>query len=60
MKISERTKRLLEWWQLRIEKSREETKEKNVTGNDSTATSTNCNSMGSKDKERQRVKKGEE
>ena len=30
MKISERTKRLLNWWQLRIEKSREETKEKNV------------------------------
>ena len=60
MKISERTKRLLNWWQLRIEKSREETKEKNVTGNDSTATSTNGNSMGNKDKERQRVKKGEE
>jgi len=59
MKISERTKRLLNWWQLRIEKSREETKEKNVTGNDSTATSTNGTSVGSKDKERQRVKKGE-
>jgi len=53
MKISERTKRLLNWWQLRIEKSREETKEKNVERNDSTATSTNGNSMGSKDKERQ-------
>ena len=60
MKISERTKRLLNWWQLRIEKSREETKEKNVERNDSTVTSTNGNSMGSKDKERQRVKKGEE
>ena len=31
MKISERTKRLLNWWQLRIEKSREEIKEKNVS-----------------------------
>ena len=31
MKISERTKRLLAWWQLRIEKSREELKEKNVS-----------------------------
>ena len=60
MKISERTKRLLDWWQLRIEKSREETKEKNVERNDSTATSTNGIRMGSKDKERQRVKKGEE
>ena len=60
MKISERTKRLLNWWQLRIEKSREETKEKNVERNDTTATSTNGNSMGSKDKERQRVKTGEE
>ena len=60
MKISERTKRLLDWWQLHIQKSREETKEKNVERNDSTVTSTNGNSMGSKDKERQRVKKGEE
>ena len=60
MKISERTKRLLNWWQLRIEKSREETKEKNVTGNDTTTRSTTSDSMGSKDKERQRVKKGEE
>ena len=32
MKISERTKRLLNWWQLRIEKSRKETKE-NVKSN---------------------------
>ena len=60
MKISERTKRLLNWWQLRIEKSREETKEKNVTGNDSTATSTNGICMGSKDKERQSIEEGEE
>ena len=60
MKISERTKRLLNWWQLRIEKSREETKEKNVERNDSTADSANGIRMGSKDKERQRVKKGEE
>ena len=60
MKISERTKRLLTWWQLRIQKSHEEIKEKNVTGNNTTTHSTNGNSMGSKDKERQRVKKGEE
>ena len=60
MKISERTKRLLNWWQLRIEKSREETKEKNVTGNDTNATSTDGVCMGSKDKERQRVKEGKE
>jgi len=60
MKISERTKRLLNWWQLHIQKSREETKEKNVERNDTTATSTISNSMGSKDKERQRVEKGEE
>ena len=60
MKISERTKRLLNWWQLRIEKSREETKEKNVERNDTTTHSTISNGMGNKDKERQRVKKGEE
>ena len=60
MKISERTKRLLNWWQLRIEKSREETKEKNVERNDSTADSTNGIRMGSEDKERQSIKEGEE
>ena len=60
MKISERTKRLLNWWQLRIEKSREETKEKNVERNNTTTHSTTSNSMGSKDKERQRVKEGKE
>ena len=59
-KFSERTKRLLEWWRLRIEKSHEETKEKNVTGNDTIAHSTISNGMGNEDKERQRVKKGEE
>ena len=60
MNISERTKRLLTWWQLRIEKSHEEIKEKNVTGNDTTTHSTTSDSVGSKDKERQRVNKGEE
>ena len=60
MKISERTKRLLNWWQLRIQKSREETKEKNVERNNTTTHSTTSNSMGSKDKERQRVKEGKE
>ena len=59
-KFSERTKRLLEWWQLRIEKSREETKEKNVTGNDTVAHSTISNGMGNKDNERQRVKESKE
>jgi hypothetical protein len=59
MKISERTKRLLNWWQLHIQKSREETKEKNVTGNDTTATSTDGVCMGSKDKQGQSIKEGE-
>ena len=58
MKFSERTKRLLNWWQLRIEKSREETKE-NVERNDTTTHSTTSDSMGSKDKERQSIKEGE-
>jgi len=51
MKISERTKRLLEWWKLRIEKSHEETKE-NVKGNDTTVDSTVSVHMGSEDNER--------
>jgi len=55
MTLSNRTKRLLNWWQLRIEKSHEEIKEKNVERNDSTTHSTISNGMGSKDKERQRV-----
>ena len=60
MKISERTKRLLNWWQLRIEKSREETKEKNVERNDTATDSTTSVCMGSKDKERQSIEEGEE
>ena len=60
MKISERTKRLLNWWQLRIQKSREETKEKNVERNDTTADSTTSVHMGSKDNERQSIEEGEE
>ena len=59
MKISERTKRLLNWWQLRIEKSHEEIKEKNVTRDDTTTHSTISNGMGSKDKQRQSIKEGE-
>tara|TARA_R100001591_G_scaffold68416_1_gene77359 strand:+ start:398 stop:577 length:180 start_codon:yes stop_codon:yes gene_type:complete len=59
MTFSDRTKRLLNWWQLRIEKSREEIKEKNVTGNDTTTHSTISNGMGSKDKERQSIKEGQ-
>ena len=58
-KFSERTKRLLNWWQLHIQKSREEIKEKNVTGNDTTTHSTISNSVGSKDKKRQSIKEGE-
>ena len=56
MPFSERTKRLLDWWQLHIQKSREEIKEKNVTGNDTIAHSTISNGMGNEDKERQRIK----
>ena len=59
-KFSERTKRLLNWWQLRIEKSHEEIKEKNVTGNDTTTHSTTSVHMGSKDNERQSIEEGEE
>jgi len=58
-KFSERTKRLLDWWQLRIEKSHEETKE-NVERNDTATDSTNSVCMGSKDKERQSIKEGKE
>ena len=58
-KFSERTKRLLNWWQLHIQKSREEIKEKNVTGNDTTTHSTISDSVGSKDKQRQPIKEGE-
>ena len=50
----------MNWWQLHIQKSHEEIKEKNVTGNDTTTHSTISDSVGSKDKERQRVEKGEE
>jgi len=60
MKFSDRTKRLLTWWQLHIQKSREETKEKNVERNDTATDSTNSVCMGSKDKERQSIKEGKE
>ena len=33
MPLSERTKRLLDWWQLRIQKSRKETKENDESNN---------------------------
>ena len=52
MKISERTKRLLNWWQLRIEKSREEIKEKNVSRNDTDDTINTRIRNGHKDDER--------
>jgi hypothetical protein len=49
MQISDRTKRLLNWWRLRIEKSREESKKENVERNDTTADSTAGVCVGSKD-----------
>tara|TARA_R100000231_G_scaffold135373_1_gene109740 strand:+ start:157 stop:342 length:186 start_codon:yes stop_codon:yes gene_type:complete len=55
MNISERTKRLLTWWQLRIEKSREELKEKNVKRNDTVTDSTAGVCLGSEDKQRQSI-----
>jgi hypothetical protein len=51
MKFSERTKRLLEWWQLHIQKSHEETKE-NVERNNTATDITTSVCMGSKDNER--------
>ena len=57
-KFSERTKRLLDWWQLRIEKSHEETKE-NVERNNTATDSTTGVCMGSKDNERQSIEEGE-
>jgi hypothetical protein len=60
MPLSKRFKSLLNWWELRIQKTREETKEKNVKGNDTNDASTNDICVGIKDKERQRVNKGEE
>ena len=60
MPLSKRFKSLLDWWTLHIQKSHEETKEKNVTGNDTIAHSTISNGMGNKDNERQRVKEGKE
>ena len=59
MPLSKRFKSLLNWWELRIQKTREEIKEKNVTRNDTTTHSTTSDSMGSKDKERQSIKEGE-
>ena len=59
MTFSDRTKRLLNWWQLHIQKSREETKEKNVERNDTTTHSSISNGMGNEDKKRQRIKEGE-
>ena len=40
MPISDRLKGLLNWWQLRIEKSREETKENDKSTNPSPTSST--------------------
>ena len=52
MPLSERLKGLLSWWVLHTQKTREETKEKNVKGNDTTVDSTVSVRMGSTDNER--------
>ena len=51
MKISERTKRLLDWWQLRIEKSRKETKE-NVKSNNTNVPINTDICLGNNNKEK--------
>ena len=51
MPLSDRTKRLLDWWQLRIEKSRKETKENVESNNPSHAVSTS-DSLGNNNKEK--------
>ena len=50
MPLSDRTKRLLDWWQLRIEKSRKESKE-NVERNNPDVPERNSNSLGNSNKE---------
>ena len=52
MPLSDRTKRLLDWWQLHIQKSHEESKE-NVERNDTITHSTIGVRMGDKNKQRQ-------
>ena len=59
MAFTDRTKRLLEWWRLRIEKSHEETKE-NVERINTATDSTTGVCMGSEDNERQLIEEGEE
>ena len=51
MPLSDRTKRLLDWWQLHIQKSRKETKE-NVERNNLDVPKRNSNSVGIDDKEK--------
>ena len=50
MPLSDRTKRLLDWWQLRIEKSRKETKE-NVESNNPPHVVSNSDSLGNNNKQ---------
>ncbi|WP_290942834.1 hypothetical protein [Hyphomonas sp.] len=50
MPLSDRTKRLLDWWQLRIQKSREETKE-NVESNNINGPIDSNIRVGNNDKE---------
>ena len=52
MAFSKRLKGLLGWWVLHIQKTHEETKEKNVKGNDTIADSTVSVHMGNTDNER--------
>ena len=51
MPLSDRTKRLLDWWQLRIEKSRKETKE-NVKSNNTNAPINTDICLGDNNKEK--------
>mgnify|MGYP003657733418 FL=1 len=59
MAFSKILKGLLNWWVLRIEKTHEETKEKNVERNDTIADSTDDIRVGSKDNERQSIEGGD-
>lgn len=52
MPLSDRLNDLLDWWVLRIEKTREDTKENNDTSNDIPSTVNTNNSTGSQEHER--------
>mgnify|MGYP003632471231 CR=1 FL=1 len=46
MPLSDRLNDLLDWWTLRIEKAREDTKEKDDTSNDIPSTVSTSNTVG--------------